>query len=406
MAIDLLSVREFKCFAAADVPLAGLTLFSGFNAAGKSTLLQSLLLLTQALRNSPNSQYLPLNGPMLRLGSAGDVVRHGASNPVKFQLRGWDSVLTWEFETEVVVESEKSLEVLGSEDGTVVDPEDEDGLSDDRRMRVLRVWDREKELFVGRRKVIRPPVGVAVRLKNQARNVVYLGATRHTSMDVFPAPEGSDPVYADVGHEGQFAPWWYVRVADNRVRSSRRFPDEDSVTMRAHIDAWLNHLFPGAAVNAETVQGTGLTKLLFKMSRRSAWARPANIGYGLSYAFPLIVALLNVRRGQIIVVDSPEAHLHPRAQSRVGVMLARFAASGVQILVETHSDHVLSGVRLAVRQQLLNASDVAIHFFSGVASEKTNGIISPVMSEDGRLSDWPSGFFDQSDADFAELAGL
>jgi len=173
--------------------------------------------------------------------------------------------------------------------------------------------------------------------------------------------------------------------------------------MRAQVDAWLGDLFPTAEASAETVRGAALTKLVFRMGRSSEWLRPANIGYGLSYAFPLIVALLAAREGQIVVVDSPEAHLHPRAQSRMGQMLAHFATVGIQILVETHSDHVLSGIRLAVRNRLLDPNEVAIHFFSGAKGEAESGVVSPLIDVNGSLSAWPEGFFDQADNDLMEL---
>src|SRR5258708_39648245 len=100
------------------------------------------------------------------------------------------------------------------------------------------------------------------------------------------------------------------------------------------------------------------------LSEIGVWYRPANVRYGLTYAFPIIVALLAAEDDQIVVIDSPEAHLHPSAQSQMGQLLARFAAAGVQILVETHSDHLLNGARLAVKGGVLPHSEMQIHFFT------------------------------------------
>ena len=84
------------------------------------------------------------------------------------------------------------------------------------------------------------------------------------------------------------------------------------------------------------------------------------------------------------------------------MLLAETAARGVQVIVESHSDHVLNGVRLAVKQKKLLAQDVCVHFFShrpgqGAVPE------SPSMDDDGRLDSWPEGFFDQFDFALAEL---
>jgi predicted ATPase len=382
MSIDRIAVAEFKCFRAAEIALAPLTLLTGFNAAGKSTTLQSLLLLSQGLRSSPESKFLPLNGPLVRLGSAGEVVRHGGRGEMKFRVEGFGAVLEWE----VVAGLKDNLDEPTSKERLEVVALKADGIS---------VCSPKEPVRMG------PPRG---ELRTAIADVIFLGAARHGRQDVFPSPDEAEPVHGDVGSEGQFAPWLYVGNADNLVERDRQFPGESAVTFRGQVDAWLGHLFPGASANAEAIAGASYSRLEFRLGRSSGWSRPANIGYGLSYAFPLVVALLSARRGQVVVIDSPEAHLHPRAQSRMGEMLATFANAGIQLLVETHSDHVLSGARLAVQQKKLVATDLAIHFFSGNADENEHGIISPVIYPDGRLSDWPEGFFDQADIDLATLA--
>lgn len=389
MKLQEISIRGFKCFRALDLPVVGLTVLSGFNASGKSTTLQSLLLMAQGLRTSPYAAHLPLNGPLVRLGTAGDVVARGFKGPVEFAFSSAADTARWSFRS------------YGSE-GPEADDDDERG-------------DRERLTLVAapsgttRSEHVSDDLRIRPRLRDNdpwldaLRDIIFLGGTRNSQLDVYPSPDDAEPIHADVGFEGQYAAWWYARSADNEVPAARRHPEDQRITMRAQVDAWLGYLFPGAEASAETVRGTALTKLVFRMGRSSDWSRPSNIGYGLSYAFPLIVALLAARQGQILVVDSPEAHLHPRAQSRMGRMLARFASLGIQILVETHSDHVLSGIRLAVRDRLLDPKQVAIHFFSGATGEADNGVVSPLIDIQGGLSAWPEGFFDQADNDLVEL---
>lgn len=135
--------------------------------------------------------------------------------------------------------------------------------------------------------------------------------------------------------------------------------------------------------------------------------RPANIGFGLTYAFPIIVAGLLAKKEQVLVIDSPEAHLHPLGQSKIGYFLGVIAAAGVQVIVETHSDHVLNGIRLAVAKKAISNESVGIHFFSSSNSGEENRpkIVSPQVDVNGSLSEWPSGFFDQTDKDLAALSG-
>jgi predicted ATPase len=110
------------------------------------------------------------------------------------------------------------------------------------------------------------------------------------------------------------------------------------------------------------------------------------------------------QEGQVVVIDSPEAHLHPFAQSQMGRLLAHFAAAGLQILIETHSDHLLNGVRLAVKDKVLSHEAARIHFFTG-ASADGHGVISPVLDAEGGVSEWPDGFFDQTEKDLSRLTG-
>lgn len=204
-----------------------------------------------------------------------------------------------------------------------------------------------------------------------------------------------------MGVDGRYAPYWLVRQADEEVPESRRHPDDRRVTVRGQLDAWLTELFPEANVSAEEIEGLALAKTMFRIGRSSDWRRPSNVGYGLSYALPILVALICAKPGQLFVVDSPEAHLHPRAQSAMGRLLAFFAAAGVQIVIESHSDHLLSGVRLAVRQAVLQPQDVMVHFFARSSADGRSRI---AIAADGSIDQWPEGFFDQAITDLIGLS--
>lgn len=101
----------------------------------------------------------------------------------------------------------------------------------------------------------------------------------------------------------------------------------------------------------------------------------------------------------MLLVENPEAHLHPAGQSKLGRFLARVAGSGVQVVLETHSDHVLNGARLAVAQdRSIAASDMVVHYFD-------HDQALPIQINDrGELSHWPTGFFDQIESDLGRLA--
>lgn len=376
MILRSLDLSNLKCFAALRLGLSPLTLFTGFNAAGKSTALHALILLSQGLRMDFTAEHLPLNGPLVRLGSPEDVFRDD-SDKAKISVASAEEEISWHFDRQNAFQIEKVTYRTPSED----------------REWIKRLW-----ISDGRT--------TPNSLIRSIHNAVFLGAARGGTPEVYPSPDAvKNVVNADVGNEGQFAPWWYAQMADEEIDEARLHPDETRTSMRRQLGAYLSELFPNAEADADSLQRTSLVRMGLRTGTTSDYRRPANIGYGLTYAFPILVALLLAHREQVVIIESPEANLHPRAQSRMGGILARFAAAGVQVLVESHSDHVLNGIRMAVKKQVIPHADVAIHFFGGVDSEGSHGVVSPSVDSEGTVDKWPEGFFDQGESDLAVLAG-
>ena len=380
MTIAQITLRNFKCFGALNLPCAPLTLLTGHNAGGKSTALQALLLLAQGLREAPNTNLLPLNGTLVDLGTGGDVIRHSAlRQTLSFGVETSNERAIWNFEVEKDL-SARGLICLSS-------------------INYKRNGD-SLEVPSGRMF----PSGLSTSdLVNSILCSTFIGAGRAAQFDVYPVPRSSAHVRGDVGRSGEYAPYWYLECADDEVSSERRHPTDDRETVRAQVDAWLGNLFPGARANAARLAVDAPIRLSFSLGKRSPWSKPANVGYGLSYAFPMLVTLLTAEPGSTIVIDSAEAHLHPRAQSAVGYLLARMVGSGLQVLAESHSDHLLNGVRLAVRDGLLKPNDATIHFFEG--RKKVPTVTTVAIDKNGAISDWPEGFFDQNERDLAVLSG-
>lgn len=356
--VTAIGMEGFKCFHRLRLDVGRLTLVTGFNGGGKSTALQPLLLLAQALRFEPDANALPLNGPLVRLGTAGDIAPPDSCAPMRLAVEGQDGF----------VDFHPSLQ------------------AGDRVLHLTK-----------------PPLGLdQPEIVRALKSLSFLGAVRIGAEDAFPIPE--QPHFPDVGHDGRFATYWYDRKVDEDVDRGRYHPETTAPVFRKQLDAWLGTLFPGAEANVQNFPALSRMNLQFRLSELGSWRRPSNIGYGLTYAFPILVALLAADQGQVVVIDSPESHLHPSAQSQMGRLLAKFAGAGVQVIVETHSDHLLNGVRLAVREGVLPPKDLRIHFFQG-PDGADHRVISPSISKDGDIYEWPEGFFDQSEKDLSRLAG-
>jgi CRISPR-associated Cas5-like protein len=355
--VDAIVMKGFKCFDVLRLELGQLTLMTGFNGGGKSTALQPLLLIAQALRLG-SAATLPLNGPLVRLGTAGDIAPMASEQPMVLRAEGPQGAVTFR--------------------------------------PALQSGDRILPLAV-------PAEGLEhTRLARALATLSFLGAVRIGPEDAFPIPERIE--MPDVGYDGRYAPYWYDRLVDEDVAEPRRFPGVEAATFRKQLDAWLGYLFPGAEANVQNVVSLSQMNLQFRLSALGSWRRPSNIGYGLTYAFPILVALLAAHEDQVILIDSPESHLHPSAQSQMGWILAWFANAGIQIIIETHSDHLLNGVRLAVRDEKLRPQELRIHFFKG-PNGRDHGVTMPAIGAGGEIYEWPAGFFDQGEKDLSRLAG-
>ncbi|MBE0701686.1 MAG: hypothetical protein BGO03_11320 [Mesorhizobium sp. 61-13] len=355
--VRAVAMEGFKCFDDLRLEFGQLTLVTGFNGGGKSTALQPLLLLAQALRFG-TLDALPLNGPLVRLGTAGDIAPIRSERPMLLKIEGDDGSFA-------------------------VQP-------------ALQAGDRVLPIAAP------PERRPSPRLRRALETLSFLGAVRMGAEDAFPIPERVN--VRDVGHDGRFAPYWFDQLADEDVDPRRRYPGTEAAIFRRQFDSWLSSLFPGAEANVQNVTAMSQMNLQFRLAELGSWRRPSNIGYGLTYAFPILVALLAAVPDQLIVIDSPESHLHPSAQSQMGRLLATLASAGVQIVVETHSDHLLNGVRLAVRDGTLPPEDLRLHFFKG-PNGKDHGVTTPGIGEGGEIYEWPEGFFDQNEKDLSRLAG-
>ena len=232
--------------------------------------------------------------------------------------------------------------------------------------------------------------------------LVYVEAERIGPRKWYPLSEIMAHV-REFGARGEYA-WNYLNdkqnelfdAGDPRCRDQRRLLDV--------VDHWLQYVSPGVHLQIRSVSDADAVVAGFTFDRPGDVAsrrhRATNVGFGLSYVLPVVLALLS-QRGTLCLIENPEAHLHPRGQTRLAELAARAAAAGVQVFVETHSDHFLDGVRLAIHDGLIPPADVAIHYFEREGGRAV--VSSPNVDADGRLSRWPAGFFDQHEENLARL---
>lgn len=118
----------------------------------------------------------------------------------------------------------------------------------------------------------------------------------------------------------------------------------------------------------------------------------ADVGFGVSQTLPVLVALLVARPGQMVYLEQPEIHLHPRAQLHFAAILARAASSGVRIVVETHSSLLIRGIQTLVAKDEIRQDLIRLHWFQRSPVTGFSNIVSGELDADGAFGDWPEDF--------------
>ena len=167
----------------------------------------------------------------------------------------------------------------------------------------------------------------------------------------------------------------------------------------------MQHFFPGFAMQIQPADSAmDIMTLRIRTSISGEFHLPANVGYGPYYVLPIVTAALSRKPGEILIVDSPEAHLHPFCQNEMAQFLAKVAATGVQVIVETHNDHFINGARQAVKSEAIPPESVILHYFGDTETEDGVHKHSTIsINAKGTLDHWPKGFCDQYERDLARL---
>lgn len=380
-----IDLRYFKCFKLLKLPLCPLTLLSGANASGKSSVLQALVLLHQTMREHEWSSRLMLNGAAIQLGTVADVIDqvHG-SRSVEIALLDEEREFQWEFMGE---REEMSMEVKRIRNALGDIGEDAP-----KMLRHLLPWSHGEDVR-------------ADSLQARLCRLTYLTAEREGPRETYPL---DDPRYAPVvGRRGEHAVGTLYYGGDEHVLDGLTVEDAPPTRLR-QVEARMNRFFPGCEMTVVQVPQANAATLGLRTSKGLDFHRPIHTGFGLTQILPILVAALSANKDDLLLIENPEVHLHPAGQAAMGEFLAEAAAAGVQVILETHSDHVLNGIRRAVKRDTLSPEDAAIHFFRLRQEEGSDGLAqvqSPVLNGDGNIDAWPGGFFDQFDKDMDYFAG-
>jgi predicted ATPase len=368
--ISRLMLTNFKAFRSVSIPLGPYTLLSGLNSSGKSSVMQSLALLRQsrgALDDESNGGLL-LNGELVQLGTAKDVLHENYTGEqvIAIAVESGGATSTW---TASCAELGSDLLPLlpGSPRATEI-PE------------ILR-----------------------------GTGFQYLHAERMSPAVIYPRSHEVTVQRGFLGIHGEHTVNYLRHFQEDArlVSEALHHPQARSRGLADETEAWLQEICPGVNLETSEISGTDLVRLSYRFGTAGLSSsepyRPTNVGFGLTYVLPVIVACLIAKPGSLLLLENPEAHLHPRGQTAMARLTCAATAAGGQVIIESHSDHVLNGVRLAVKRQLLEPGAVVLHYFERDQHASASRITSPEIGADGMITDWPDGFFDEWSNSLDEL---
>ena len=396
--MDKLSIKNFKCFHNIEIDLNDLTVFAGVNGNGKSSAIQSLLLMRRTIEHcsdwkTDHFEFNQINGLNIELN---DVYCLGLGNS--------ENILHVEYDNPIIelglVKNSFDFEICYNVN---------DG----------------QELFIS-------PAAINSNSYSYPENPLffkefyYLNAER-LGPRIIQTLKFYD--YLNVGFQGELTAQIIADI-DSLEKKSNFEIDVDRILndpkflkgsrFYHHVNAWLSYIIDGVTIDAKKDSETHTARIWVENNfSQGKSISPTNTGFGISYSLPIIVACLIAKKHRILIIENPEAHLHPSAQSKMGYFLGLIANAGVKIVVETHSDHVINGIQIAVAKGVIENSKVTINYFyrkqktkEELDNDKILGLKQQpevkhiTITKKGELSEWPKGFFDQTQIDFMELTKI
>jgi predicted ATPase len=374
--MDYLKINHFKCFEEIDIHINQLTLLAGANGNGKSTVIQALLYLRHTIEHCGESNRRDYS---IRKANGLNVSLNGVYG---LALGSSSFVLNQNYNGTIL-----SIGLFNEIEELTIDYE----VDNENAQLWLTPWE------VHKTNKTHFPI-----LKHE---FYYLNAER-----VGPRINQSLQFwdYPNAGWQGEStAQLIGMENGYYKIEDIRRFETTKTNYLIDQVNYWLGFIMKGVKVKVETNAKTLTSQILLENAYTvSEPTLATNLGFGISYILPIIATGLIAQKGSYFLVENPEAHLHPSAQSKIGRFLAMVAKAGVHVIVETHSDHIINGLQIAVAKKDIDCDLVTINYFNHT-EDSIQPEVQPIsMNQKGELSDWPSGFFDQTQLDFAELFKL
>lgn len=373
--INQLQIINFKSHKSTIVDLKNLTIFCGENGVGKSSVIQSLLLLKQTHDKSKLQEHLSLNFPLCNIGKTKDALyefNDGVDkNKIIFKISDAHKDYCWVFD------ASKEYDFL-NRINNIEESKDYNKLS----------------LFTSNFQYIS-----AARVADYKSNDYEVVTNKQLSIN-----EGKGELTAHFLYEYQ---------KEIVVNKELLHETESDPYLLSQTSAWEREISKGVNVLPKKVGENYEIRYSFDTPDygKTQEFSSSNVGFGLSYTLPILIAILSAQKDALIIIENPEAHLHPNGIGRLTELICLASQAGIQIIIETHSDHIINGIlvqckKFEKKQKGIDRNNVSIYQFNRNEKEYCTKPIKIEIKDGGRLLNQPEGFFDQIEMDLEELMGF
>ena len=243
-------------------------------------------------------------------------------------------------------------------------------------------------------------------------NFHYLSCHRIGVNDVYKKNMRNE---TDFGIDGEYALAYLLKNEGETVKEDLIANDPNfTSTLLGQVNYWMNYIVDTSLLLTD-LKKTNYLQVKYNNNPKNKlsdalYCRPINIGSGVSYLISIIISCLASNRKDVIIIENPEIHLHPKAQSRLCEFLYFISKTNRQIFVETHSDHIFNGLRVGIATKYMKQEDISVNFFALDEKNETQcnhivfGDYGKVIGTNNNMD--INDLFDQFDIDLDRMLGI
>ena len=348
-------LENFKAQQDTDLDFSKINVLTGFNSTGKTTVIQSLAFIKQSLQKKE----LSFNDYLLRLGDYREVVsRHDTDLPIRVSVTLGESDEEVRYSLDVSMGGVVETFAVGGDVGWQWDSRTDGAVEASGRL----FFPIAAGGYGGGVFLSSDPAKTMQEQKRAMEwfeNMLYLSSNRGFTKYNYPLLAGK-PTVEDISNrtgDSSALEEWLSNLIVYRINEAKRYP-----AMEEQLKRMTNRLSSlGVEISPYVMSGPSV---VIDLAESGMWVSAVNSGYGVNQSVASIVLGSLSESGSLVMIEEPETHLHPRFQRTMAQILADFTKEGKQVLLTSHSDHVLQEMRKLVLDGVVPEEDVKIYHFA------------------------------------------